>query len=121
MKAKDFKDWERDFVVLKNNQIAGFCALTKECSLSPITYTPFIGFVFVGESYRGSRISEQLCLTLIRYAKIIGFDKVYLYSDIVGLYEKYGFTKIDEKKLLGVKCNQYTCIIHNNYQIINVI
>lgn len=98
MKEKDFKDWERVFVALENSEIAGFCALTKTCSLSPIAYMPFIGFVFVGESYRGNRISEKLCSFSAQYAKTIGFDKVYLYSDIVGLYEKYGFTKIDEKK-----------------------
>lgn len=98
MMKKEFADWERVFVALENNEIAGFCALTKTCSLSPVEYMPFIGFVFVGEPYRGNRISEKLCLFATQYAKTVGFDIVYLYSYIVNLYEKYGFTKIDEKE-----------------------
>lgn len=97
MKNNEFTDFERVFAALQDNEIAGFCALTKTCSLSPIEYTPFIGFVFVGEPYRGNRISKKLCLSAARHAKEAGFDKVYLYSDIKNLYEKYGFVKIGEK------------------------
>jgi len=32
------------------------------------------------------------------HLKGLGFDKVYLVSDHVNLYEKYGFVKIDEKE-----------------------
>lgn len=35
---------------------------------------------------------------LMNYAKSIGFEKVYLVSGENGLYEKYGFIKIDDKK-----------------------
>lgn len=97
MKNNAYSDWERVFVALVNDSIAGFCALTKKCSLQDIPYFPYIGFVFVGEDYRGNRISENLCLYAIKYAKSVGFDKVYLYSDLVNFYEKYGFIKIDEK------------------------
>ena len=31
------------------------------------------------------------------YLKSVGFDKVYLVSDHVNLYEKYGFRVIDRK------------------------
>ena len=97
MKNNGFSDWERIFVVLDNNNIAGFCALSKKSSVVN-EYTPHIGFIFVGELYRGNRISEKLCLSAIKYAKEVGLDKVYLYSDLVNFYEKYGFIKIDEKE-----------------------
>ena len=98
MKRKAFSGWERVFVALIDNTIAGFCALTKTCSLRNISYAPFLGFVFVDEVFRGNRISEKLCMFAIQYAKTTGFDKVYLYSDLDNLYEKYGFVKIDEKE-----------------------
>ena len=97
MKNNGFSDWERVFVALENNTITGFCALSKTSSIPDVTYTPYIGFVFVGAQYRGNRISEKLCTSAVKYAKTIGFDKVYLYSDLVNFYEKYGFIKIDEK------------------------
>lgn len=43
--------------------------------------------MFVGEEYRGNRLSQ----------KTIGFDKVYMVSDCENLYEKYGFHVIDRK------------------------
>lgn len=98
MKNDEFSDWERVFVALETDVIAGFCALTKTSAVFGDTYTPYIGFVFVDESYRGNRISEHLCIAAIEYAKTVGFDKVYLYSDHVNLYEKYGFVKVDAKE-----------------------
>jgi N-acetylglutamate synthase-like GNAT family acetyltransferase len=35
--------------------------------------------------------------TVIHYARTLEFWKVYIVSDHINLYEKYGFTKIDEK------------------------
>lgn len=93
-----FSDWERVFVALDSDHIAGYCALAKTDCIPDIPYTPYIGFVFVGEQYRGNRLSEKLILSASAYAKGLGFDKVYLVSDHVNLYEKYGFVKIDEKE-----------------------
>ena len=97
MENNEFLDWERVFDALENSAVIGFCALTKTTVAFGGAYTPDIGFVFVGESYRGNRVSEKLCMSAVKYAKSIGFDKIYLYSDHVNLYEKYGFTKIDEQ------------------------
>ncbi|MNO00718.1 hypothetical protein D3C81_2206600 [compost metagenome] len=52
----------------------------------------------MGEQYRGDRLSEKLILSALAYAKELEFDKVYLVSDHVNLYEKYGFKKVDEKE-----------------------
>lgn len=96
MKKNEFQDWERVFAVLEHGSVAGFCALTKKSDVLEIPYTPLIGFVFVGEPYRGNKIAERLCSAAIQYAKKIGFEKVYLYSDLVDFYEKMGFVKIRE-------------------------
>jgi len=61
-------------------------------------YTPYIGFIFAGEPRRGNKISERLCLAAFNYAKSVGFDRVYLVSDHINLYEKYGFVEIDRKE-----------------------
>jgi ribosomal protein S18 acetylase RimI-like enzyme len=98
MKGCLFSDWERVFAALDGDHITGFCTLAKTDCIPNIPYSPYIGFVFVGEQFRGNRISEILILSALAYAKERGFDKVYLVSDHVNLYEKYGFVKIDEKE-----------------------
>jgi len=53
--------------------------------------------MFVGENFRGNRISEKLILRALEYAKELEFEKVYLVSDQINLYEKYNFVKIEER------------------------
>ena len=98
MRANTFTDWERVLVALDDNaHIAGYCTLAKTDCIPNVPYTPYIGFMFVGEQYRGHRLSEKLIRFALQYAKELGFEEVYLVSDHVNLYEKYGFVKIDEK------------------------
>lgn len=98
MQRNGFSDWERVFVALDNKNIAGYCTLAKTDCIPDVTYTPYVGFVFVGEKYRGNRLSEEMISFALKYAKELEFDKVYLVSDHENLYEKYGFIKIDEKQ-----------------------
>jgi len=97
MKNNDFSDLERVFVAFSGDEIAGYCTLSESDCIPNVPYTPYISFVFVDKLFRGNRISEKLCSRVIEYAKSIGFERVYLISDHVNLYEKYGFIKIDEK------------------------
>jgi len=97
MNDNAFSDYERVFVALEKDNIAGYCTLLKSDCIPDVEYTPYIGFVFVDEDYRGNRISERLCHFAVQYAGSVGFDKVYLVSIEANLYEKYGFVKIDEK------------------------
>ena len=94
----DFSEWETVFIAIADNQIIGFCTILKEDYYPENRYSPWISNVFVDEKYRGNRISERLIDFAVRYAKEHGFDKVYIPTDIIGLYEKFGFTKIDELK-----------------------
>ncbi len=98
MQNNGFADWERVFAVTEGSAIAGYCTLAKTDCIPDVAYTPYIGFVFVGEEYRGHRLSERMLNCATDYAKKIGFAKVFLVSGERGLYEKYGFVKIDYKK-----------------------
>jgi len=83
-------------LLVEGGEIAGFCTLTKTDCVPDAPYTPYIGFVFVGEPFRGKRLGEKLTGAAMDYAREIGFDRVYLCSREIGLYEKYGFVKIGE-------------------------
>lgn len=96
MKNNSFQDWESVFVVLNNDEIVGYCTFLKTDYYPNNKYFPWISTIFVDEKYRGHRISEILINKTIEYAKTLNFKKVYIPSDIVGLYEKYGFKCIDK-------------------------
>jgi len=97
MNNNEFQDWERVIVALDDGKICGFCTVAKTDCIPNVVYTPYIGYMFVDELCRGNRLSQQLILYAMNYLKSIGFDKVYLVSDHVNLYEKYGFHIIDRK------------------------
>jgi N-acetylglutamate synthase-like GNAT family acetyltransferase len=98
MQENQFSDWEKVIVAVHSDSIAGYCTLTKRDCIPDVDYSPYIGFLFVGEDYRGQRLSEKLINYAMDYAQSIGFKEVFLVSAEKGLYEKYGFIKIDEKK-----------------------
>lgn len=108
MRKNQFNDWERVFIVYDNNQIIGYCTFTeKDELLEKYDFSPFIGFIFVDENYRGRRISEVMITSVTDYAKVLGYNSVYIMSDEKGLYEKYGF------KLLG----HYRTIFNSTEQL----
>lgn len=91
-----FSDWESTFVATIDEHIVGFCTFMETDYYPDNKYFPWISTIFVEEKYRGNRISQQMIEFVIEYAKKNGFSKVYIPSDMVGFYEKYGFEKIDE-------------------------
>ncbi|MBH1940906.1 GNAT family N-acetyltransferase [Mobilitalea sibirica] len=110
MLNNDFSDWERVFIAVEGVNLMGYCSLVETDCIPDVSYTPYISHVFVGEEYRGKRISEHMIKAALAYAKNIGFSKVYLVSGEKGLYEKYGFTKIDDKKDYWGNEEQIFCI-----------
>ncbi|MGL5755472.1 MAG: GNAT family N-acetyltransferase [Paraclostridium sp.] len=98
MKERIFTDWESVIIATDGEKICGYCTLTKTDCIPELAYTPYIGYMFVDEKYRGHRLSEKLINKALEYAKTLEFEKVYLVSGEKGLYEKYGFVKIEEDK-----------------------
>ena len=97
MRENRFQDWERVIIAAEQNEIAGFCTLTEQDELPADSgISPFIGFIFVDEQYRGNRLSEQMIRQALRYAKETGCQTVYIMSGEQGLYEKYGFEKLGD-------------------------
>ncbi len=97
MRENDFADNERVFIAIENDEIAGFCTFANKDELPPqYDFTPFIGFLFVDEKYRGHRLSNKLIDAACNLAKKQGFTTIYVMSGEQGLYEKYGFEKLGD-------------------------
>lgn len=95
MEKHAFSDWERVIYAHNRQGICGFCTVSKNDCVKDVDYTPYIGFVFVDEAQRGSRVSQHMIELAMNYLRGEGFDKVYLVSDHENLYEKFGFKVID--------------------------
>lgn len=85
------------FVMADGDNIVSFCTLTEKDCIDDESLFPWIGFVFTAPAYRGRRYSGQLIEFACNKAKRQGYSKVYIATDHVGLYEKYGFAYLENR------------------------
>ena len=80
------------FSLLDGNSVVSFLTLTtQDCIITP-DMTPWIGFVFTFPEYRGQHHMGTLLEHARKCAAQNGSPFVFLATDHVGLYEKYGFS-----------------------------
>jgi len=84
-------------ILAEEENIVAFCTLTRKDCVDDDSLFPWIGFVFTSPEYRGHRCSEKLITYACNKAKEEGFDTVYIATDHIGLYEKYGFTYMESR------------------------
>ena len=96
LRENRFEEWESVFAAVADREIVGYCTFLKTDYYPENRYFPWISSIFVDERHRGRRISQQMIEKVIDYARTVGFSRVYIPSDLVGMYEKYGFSKVDE-------------------------
>lgn len=117
----------RLLLLMEEAELLAFCTLAERDEIveeeTEPYMKPWIGFVYTYPGHRGHRYSEKLIRQACGLAKQDGYEKVYLSSNEIGLYEKYGFvflgkmhtvwgeeTQVFEKKLRdedqGCICNE---------------
>lgn len=84
-------------IMAEGEELAAFASLAPKDCIDDPRLTPWIGFVFTVPQYRGNRLSEKIISHLCAVAKAQGHEKVYICTDHVGLYEKYGFVYIENR------------------------
>ena len=87
----EFEEWETPFVATVSGHIVGMVTVMKSDYYPLPEIFPWVSTLFVSEEYRGQRISERLIDFANQYARTIGFDKTYIPSEHIGLFEKYGY------------------------------
>lgn len=87
----DFTDWETMFAAVAGGQVIGMASLLKTDYYPLPEIGPWVSSLFVTEEWRGLRISEKLIGHANAYARALGFDKTYIPSEHIGLYEAYGY------------------------------
>lgn len=77
------------------DKLVSFCTLAPRDEIWPTDLTPWIGFVYTNPEYRGQRCAGTILDYSECLATIMGKEKIYLSTDHIGLYEKYGYEFLD--------------------------
>lgn len=91
IKNWDFQGWETPFAALIGGKIVGMATLMKTDYYPLPEVFPWVSTLFVSEEYRGSRISEKLIDFANSYAKNLGFERTFIPTEHIGLFERYGY------------------------------
>ena len=82
--------------LIKNNVLIGFISLFKTDGDERQDLTPWYATMYVKKEYRGLGYSKILNSSIIDEAKRLGYDKVYLKSNLINYYEKFGAIFIEK-------------------------
>ena len=82
------------FLLLKNDRIIGFYQLVEQELLVRKDLSPWISPLFIDKSERGQALGVLLLDHGRKMARELGYEKVYITTDYIQYYEKYGFQEI---------------------------
>ena len=87
--------------LIDDDKLIGFISLFKYDD--NYDHTPWYATMYVKEEYRGNHYSKILNDALIEEARKLGYEKIYLKSELINYYEKFGAKYIknlsDKEKL----------------------
>ena len=85
------------YLLAEGDKLISFLTLAERDCIDAPEYAPWIGFVHTAPEYRGHRHIGRLIDHACAVAREHGTARVYLATDHVGLYEKYGFTYLENR------------------------
>ena len=80
----------RVLLLTEGEDLVSFCTYAEKDDIQPTELTPWMGFVYTFPEYRGHRYVGKLFEEIERIAKAEGVSEVYISTNHIGLYEKYG-------------------------------
>ena len=84
----------RWYLLTDGSEIIGCAGLITNDFISRMDLWPWLAAVIVEEEYRGNALGSVLIRHAREHAASLGFDRLYLATDHIGYYEKYGFSYI---------------------------
>jgi N-acetylglutamate synthase-like GNAT family acetyltransferase len=89
------------YLLLNYDKIIGCAGLIPNDFLSRMDLYPWLCSLYVEENFRGNSYGKLLIDRAKSDAKKLGFENLYLCTDLIGFYEKYGFKFIAEAHQVG--------------------
>ena len=81
---------------LYDNELVGFISLFKYDGDERKDLTPWYATMYVKKEYRGLGYPKILNDAILNQAKRLGYNRVYLKSDLINYYEKFGAKYIEK-------------------------
>lgn len=96
------------FGIEEDNELVGFISLFKTDGEERRDLTPWYATMYVKEKFRGKGYSKLLNTIILNEAQRLGYKKVYLKSNLINYYEKFGANYIETlnngEKLFYIEC-----------------
>ena len=86
------------YLMTDGESLISFCTLSQKDDIPDTNLSPWIGFVYTFEEYRGFGCATRLINFVCDVAKKSGNKNIYISTNTTGLYEKMGFSFIETKK-----------------------
>lgn len=84
--------------MLQDDTLVGFVSIfPHDCDERP-NLSPWYATMYVKEEFRGNGYSKLLNDAILKEAKSRGFTKIYLKTDLINYYEKFGANYIETLK-----------------------
>ena len=81
--------------LIDNNIMLGFISLFKYDGIEKHDLTPWYATMYVKKEYRNNGYSKILNEAILKEAKRLGYNRVYLKTDLVNYYEKFNAKYIE--------------------------
>ena len=85
-------------ILLDDDILIGFISIFPTDGEERIDLSPWYATMYVKEKYRGKGYSKILNNAILEEAKKRGFKKLYLKTDLINYYEKFGATFLENLK-----------------------
>ena len=85
----------RVILLTEGDELISYCTFAEKDDIQPTDLTPWVGFVYTFPKHRGHRYAGLLFDEVERLAKERQVTDVYLSTNHIGLYEKYGWEFFD--------------------------
>ena len=96
-KFYEFLGYGTLYLLIEDNYLISFGTLTQKDCIEDDSMFPWIGYIYTQPQYRGHRYSQMIINKMLADATENGYLRVYLASEHIGLYEKYGFTYLENR------------------------
>ena len=80
----------RILLLIEGDALISYCTYAEKDDIQPTELTPWMGFVYTFPEHRGHRYVGKLFDEIERIAREEGISEVYISTNHIGLYEKYG-------------------------------
>lgn len=85
-------------ILLDKNELIGFISIFETDGEERKDLSPWYATMYVKKEYRKKGYSKLLNNAILKEAKKLGYEKIYLKSELNGYYEKFGAIYIEDLK-----------------------